>query len=485
MFNFDNTYAQQLEGFYTPCKSAEVPKPELIRFNTELASELGLERIDSSNMANIFSGNESLAGASPLAQVYAGHQFGHYSAQLGDGRALLLGEVVDTTGRRYDIQLKGSGRTPYSRGGDGKSALGPVLREYIMSEAMHVLGIPTTRALAAVSSGEMVMRTEPLPGAVFTRVAASHIRIGTFQYFAALGEQDKVRQLADYTIARHYPNIKSSSTPYLDLLTAISAAQASLVAQWMLVGFIHGVMNTDNMTVTGETIDYGPCAFMDHYAPETVFSSIDTHGRYAYQNQPTIAQWNLARLAETLLPQLDGNNDKAIELATEVLNKFPQHYHHHWLSGMRSKLGLKSSEPDDMTLMNELLAAIDKQNVDYTLLFRRLIDLLKGDEQAVISLFGDAALFKQWLPKWKSRLQRDELELNDSVELMLQVNPIYIPRNHKVEEALEFAVQHKDYSMFERLLEVLSHPYDESSEYQEYAMPAPQEFGPYKTFCGT
>jgi len=253
----------------------------------------------------------------------------------------------------------------------------------------------------------------------------------------------------------------------------------------MLVGFIHGVMNTDNMTVTGETIDYGPCAFMDHYAPETVFSSIDTHGRYAYQNQPTIAQWNLARLAETLLPQLDGNNDKAIELATEVLNKFPQHYHHHWLSGMRSKLGLKSSEPDDMTLMNELLAAIDKQNVDYTLLFRRLIDLLKGDEQAVISLFGDAALFKQWLPKWKSRLQRDELELNDSVELMLQVNPIYIPRNHKVEEALEFAVQHKDYSMFERLLEVLSHPYDESSEYQEYAMPAPQEFGPYKTFCGT
>ena len=300
-------------------------------FNHQLAEELNVTVPNPATLAEYFSGNETLRGSSPLAQVYAGHQFGHYSAQLGDGRALLLGEVINQHGQRKDIQLKGSGRTPYSRGGDGKAAIGPVLREYLLSEAMYVLGIPTTRALAAVSTGETIMRTEPLPGAVLTRVATSHIRVGTFQYFAAHGELEKVKQLADYTINRHFAHLDASPTKYLDLLDAVSQAQASLIAQWMLVGFIHGVMNTDNMTISGETIDYGPCAFMDFYAPETVFSSIDTHGRYAYGNQPSIAQWNLARLAETLLPLIDDDKDRAVEHVMEVLNQFPEHYHHYWL----------------------------------------------------------------------------------------------------------------------------------------------------------
>ena len=315
-FNFDNTYADKLDGFYTPFQSAKVSEPKVIKVNTELAAQLGLDvtNLNDEEQTAIFSGNIAPDGASPIAQVYAGHQFGGFVPQLGDGRALLLGEIVDDKGARFDIQLKGSGRTPYSRAGDGKSALGPVLREYIISEAMYALGIPTTRALAAVATGEKVMRDQQLlPGGVFTRVAASHIRVGTFQYFAARGETNKVQQLADYTIARHYPELKTSDNPYLSLLIAIADAQASLVAQWMCVGFIHGVMNTDNMTVSGETIDYGPCAFMDYYSPSTVFSSIDRHGRYAYQNQPPIAQWNLARLAETLLPLIDENTEHAID----------------------------------------------------------------------------------------------------------------------------------------------------------------------------
>ena len=485
MFKFDNTYAQQLPEFYTSWKSAQVPKPELIKFNHSLANDLGLTFLEQENLATIFSGNQSIEGAAPLAQVYAGHQFGHYSAQLGDGRALLLGEILSRDGERFDIQLKGAGRTPYSRGGDGKSALGPVLREYLVSEAMHALGISTTRALAAVSTGEMVIRTEALPGGVFTRVAASHIRVGTFQYFAAQGQQDHVRRLADYTIARHYAHLQSSTTPYLEFLSSVCAAQASLVAQWMLVGFIHGVMNTDNMTVSGETIDYGPCAFMDRFAPETVFSSIDTQGRYAYQNQPAIAQWNLARLAETLLPLIDENKDQAIELATAVLDKFPEQYHSFWLQGMRSKLGLRSIEQEDMSLMNGLLAALDKQSVDYTLFFRRLIDLLSNEDQAIFDMFDDATLFNQWLPKWHSRLHSDELQREQSIELMQQTNPVYIPRNHKVEEALDQAVQYKDYTLFEQLHKVLSQPFTAYDEYKEYAAPAPPEFGAYKTFCGT
>ena len=492
LFNFDNTYAEQLEGFYSSCDSADAPSPTLIKFNSVLASQLGLNlnEFSEEELIDIFSGNTAPDGAKVIAQVYAGHQVGDFVPQLGDGRALLLGEVVDINGARFDIQLKGSGRTPYSRGGDGKAALGPVLREYIVSEAMHSLGIPTTRALAAVTTGETVMRTEHLPGGVLTRVAASHIRFGTFQYFSARSETKNVRQLADYTIARHYPEVKDSNNPYLSLLTSISNEQASLVAQWMLIGFIHGVMNTDNMTVSGETIDYGPCAFMDVYSPNTVFSSIDKHGRYAYQNQPSITQWNLARLAETLLPMIDDDTEHAIKLATEVLNKFPEKYTEHWLAGMRAKIGLCTVEENDLALVNDLLTAMDRQQVDYTMLFRNLADLLQGQEQNTYAQFKDASAFKLWVVRWRERLSRETQssseDMEKSIQLMNQVNPIYIPRNHKVEEAIEAGVYHADYSKFEMLIDTLSKPYQLQEGKEEYAQSAPEEFfASYKTFCGT
>ncbi len=497
LFNFDNTYAKQLEGFYSPYQSAKSPAPSIIKINTALASQLGLDLscLSEEQQTEIFSGNLAPEGASPLAQVYAGHQFGGFVPQLGDGRALLLGEIVDSNGARFDIQLKGSGRTPYSRAGDGKSALGPVLREYIVSEAMHALGIPTTRALAAVTTGEQVTRNKDiLPGGVFTRVAASHIRVGTFQYFAARGETEKIQQLADYTIARHYPKLrqelKESESLYLSLLTAISDAQAFLIAQWMSVGFIHGVMNTDNMTVSGETIDYGPCAFMDVYSPDTVFSSIDRQGRYAYQNQPPIAQWNLARLAETILPLIDDNNERAIELAAEAINAFPEKYTEHWLTSMRAKIGLSTSEEDDLALINDLLATMDGQQVDFTLLFRNLAVLLQDHElpdtqQAAYTQFDDASLFKPWVERWRERLRHETQNTDKSIQLMNQVNPLYIPRNHKVEEALDAAVSHADYSKFETLIDTLSKPHLLQTGKDEYAQPAPETFGAYKTFCGT
>ncbi len=489
-FNFDNTYAKQLEGFYTPYQSEKVSAPEIIKVNTALAAELGLDlnALSKEQQVAIFSGNLAPDGALPLAQVYAGHQFGGFSQQLGDGRALLLGEVV-ANNERFDIQLKGSGRTPYSRGGDGKAALGPVLREYIISEAMYALGIPTTRALAAVTTGETVMRTEPLPGGVFTRVAASHIRVGTFQYFAARSETDNVKKLADYTIARHYPELLQENydteSSYLSLLAAVAEAQASLVAQWMLVGFIHGVMNTDNMTISGETIDYGPCAFMDAYSPATVFSSIDRHGRYAYQNQPSIAQWNLARLAETLLPLIDENTEHAIEIATEELNKFPEKYTEYWLTGMRRKTGLTSPDNDDLALMNDLLAAMDGQQIDYTMLFCNLAEILQGNEN-IYTQFDDASKFKQWVSRWQERLSQETSSTEKRIQSMNQVNPLYIPRNHKVEEAIEAAVFHSDYTTFELLLETLSHPYVHQDGKEEYTQPAPITFNAsYQTFCGT
>lgn len=487
LFNFDNTFAQQLEGFYTATQSAKAPAPKLIKINTALAEQLGLNlsALNEYDLLEIFSGISAPAGASPLAQVYAGHQFGGFSQRLGDGRALLLGEVLDKNGVRFDIQLKGSGRTPYSRGGDGKSALGPVLREYMLSEAMYALGIPTTRALAAVLTGEAVIRGEPLPGGVFTRVAASHIRIGSFQYFAARGETDKVRQLADYAIARHYPAIREEQNPYLSLLTTVADAQSSLVSQWMLVGFIHGVMNTDNMTISGETIDYGPCAFMDTYAPETVFSSIDANGRYAYQNQAPIAQWNLARLAETLLPLIDADSDHAVELAMQVINQFPEKYSGYWLAGMRKKLGLMQSQDDDVTLMNDLLASMDGQNVDYTQLFRSLIDVQQGQKQSAQVLFANAAEFNRWLDRWQQRLSLEKTGIEEQIDLMSKVNPVYIPRNHKVEEAIQAAVANADYSKFEMLNEVLSNPYQIQPGKDAYAQAAPKEFAAYKTFCGT
>src|SRR5215467_14292056 len=405
-FAFDNTYARELEGLYVPWKAAQVARPRLVKFNRELAEELRLDvgALDSDEGAQIFAGNEIPEGATPLAQAYAGHQFGGFVPQLGDGRALLLGEVVDRSGCRRDIQLKGSGPTPFSRAGDGRAALGPVLREYLIGEAMHALGIPTTRTLAAVLTGEPVFRESTLPGAILTRVAASHIRVGTFQFFAARGEQAKVRRLADYVIDRHYPELKDDANPYLRLLERVRDKQAALVASWMHVGFIHGVMNTDNMAISGETIDYGPCAFMDHYDPATVFSSIDTHGRYAYSNQPRIGQWNIARFAETLLPLIDVDKNRAIARATEAVNAFPERYEYHWLKGMRAKLGLLTEDEADLNLAAGFLTAMNGNNVDYTLAFRYLADAVLGEDQPIRALFADPSTYDTWNGHWRARL---------------------------------------------------------------------------------
>ena len=487
-FAFDNTYARELEGFYVPWKAAPVAQPRLVKLNRELAEELGLaaDALDSEEGARIFAGNEIPQGAVPLAQVYAGHQFGGFAPQLGDGRALLLGEVIDRKGRRRDIQLKGSGPTPFSRAGDGRAALGPVLREYLIGEAMHALGIPTTRALAAVLTGEPVFREEgALPGAVLTRVAASHIRVGTFAFFAARGEQAKVRRLADYVIDRHYRDLQDHANPYLALLERVSDRQAALVASWMHVGFIHGVMNTDNMAICGETIDYGPCAFMDHYDPATVFSSIDTQGRYAYANQPRIAQWNLARFAETLLHLIDADGKRAIARATEVINGFPEQYERHWLKGMRAKLGLVTEDEADLNLATEFLTAMEGKKVDYTLAFRYLADAALGQEEPTRALFADPSAYDIWSSRWRARLSREAVTPSERAQAMRRANPTFIPRNHRVEEALSATVERSDYAPFATLLNILSRPYDAQPEFAAFAEPAPEGRGCYRTFCGT
>lgn len=486
-FNFDNSYARSLEDFYVSWKGDKAPAPKMIKLNTALAEELGLapSLLNSTAGAEIFSGSKAPEGASPLAQAYAGHQFGFFSSQLGDGRALLLGEVIDIHGNRKDIHLKGSGATPFSRGGDGKAALGPVLREYLLGEAMHALGIPTTRALAAVTTGEDIMRESILPGAVFTRVAASHIRVGTFQFFAARQETEKTRKLADYAIARHYPHLKDTENPYLSFFEAVLDKQAALIAQWMLAGFVHGVMNTDNMTISGETIDYGPCAFIDKYNPDALFSSIDEHGRYAYKNQPTIGKWNLSRLAECLLLLIDDDDKVAVEKAKSVIATFPEVYTNHWLNGMRAKLGLTTCEEGDFQLANDLLSSMENQNVDYTLLFRNLAKTIDGNIEAATSLFHDPTAFNSWFPRWQERYQREGNNNSDLSARMNKINPLYIPRNHKVEEALTAAVLDRDYTKFETLLTVLETPYEEKPGYEEFASPAPDDFGPYRTFCGT
>jgi len=465
-FNFDNTYARDLEGFYAPGTADPAPAPKLLKLNTGLAIELGLDPANL-NAAEIFSGNQAPVGASVIAQAYAGHQFGSFVPQLGDGRALLLGEVIDTYGQRRDIQLKGSGRTAFSRGGDGKAAVGPVLREYLMGEAMHALGIPTTRALAAVATGQPVFRETRLPGAVLTRVAASHIRVGTFQFFAARKAYDKVKQLADYSIARHYPALINEANPYLAFLNAVCDRQASLIAKWVHVGFIHGVMNTDNMAISGETIDYGPCAFMDRYSPSTVFSSIDRQGRYAFANQPVIARWNLARLAETLLPLIDNDDKAAIEKATNAVNNFTDLYDNYWLEGMRAKLGIVGEpQPSDLLIATGFLAAMDGQNVDYTLAFRAL-----AEDGATRSPF------EAWAPAWRER--------NPDSALILKNNPLYIPRNHQVEAALTAATEQNDLAPFETLLAVITQPFTERPGLEAFTQPAPQDSEPYRTFCGT
>jgi len=490
-FRWDNSFAQRLPGFYVSCAPSVFPSPVLLRFNSRLAEELGLnaEQLDSGVAAQIFSGSELPAGAQPLAQAYAGHQFGGFSPQLGDGRALLLGEVVDRQEQRKDIALKGSGPTPFSRGGDGKAAVGPVLREYLIGEAMHALGIPTTRALAAVATGESVMRKHSLPGAVLTRVAASHIRVGTFEFFAARQQYDHVRQLADFVIERHDPNLLGKANRYLLLLKAVAERQAALLAQWMLVGFIHGVMNTDNMTVSGETIDYGPCAFMESYDPQTVFSSIDRDGRYAYGNQPEIARWNLTRFAETLLPLInEAAPDQAQSEAIAVINGFMPRYQALWLSGARAKLGLTiASAKDDSLLAQDWLNLLEQHAVDFTLGWRRLADAAEGNPEMLEALFPSADAIQPWLDRWHLRLaQQQPATAGETATAMRAVNPIYIPRNHHVEEALASASDDGDLTLFERLLDVITNPYDERPGLEDYSRPAPREFTAcYKTFCGT
>ena len=494
-FIFDNSYARDLEGLYLPWQPAAVPQPRLLHLNRGLADELGLDAaaLDSADGAALFAGNHVPEGAAPLAQAYAGHQFGGFSPQLGDGRALLLGEVIDRHGHRRDIAFKGSGRTPFSRGGDGKAAVGPMLREVLIGEAMHALGIPTTRALAVAATGEPVQRETALPGAVLTRVAASHLRVGSFQYFAARGELDKLRRLADYTIARHDPALAGSPERHIGLLRAVAERQAVLIAAWMNVGFIHGVMNTDNMTISGETIDYGPCAFMESHDPQAVFSSIDHQGRYAYGNQPGIARWNLARLAEALLPLMAAADDeagvqRAVAQATAVIDAFPALYRAALLRGQRAKLGLQRSDDDaaDAALADDWLALLHAQQVDFTLAWRRLADAAAGDEAPLRALFADAQAPDAWLARWRTRSAGEPRPAPARAAEMRAVNPWVIPRNHRVEEALAAASDSGDLQPFERLLDALRRPYDDDPHHARYAEPAAAEVtAGYRTFCGT
>ncbi|MEA2180772.1 MAG: serine/tyrosine/threonine adenylyltransferase, partial [Solirubrobacteraceae bacterium] len=464
-----------------PWQAAPVPAPRLLALNDELAVELGADpaALRAPDGVAVLAGNVTPGGAAPVAQAYSGHQFGGLSPRLGDGRALLLGEVVDVHGERRDLHLKGSGRTPFARGGDGKAAVGPMLREYVIGEAMHALGIPTTRALAVVATGEDVSRGPMLPGAVLVRVAASHIRVGTFQYAALQGDPALVRRLADYAIARHHPHAAEADNPYLALFESVVASQAALVAQWMLVGFIHGVMNTDNMAISGETIDYGPCAFMDAFDPETVFSSIDHGGRYAYGNQPILAQWNLARLAESLIPLLDPDKETAIAAAMAVLDTFPGRYQEHWSDGMRAKLGLP--EGDHEALVNDLPALLHPPKVDFTAFFRALSSAVRGNPAPARSLFVEPSEFDAWADRWLARITGDRDAVADAMD---RVNPIYIARNHLVEEALAAATA-GDLGPCGELVAVLERPFDERPGLERYAEPAPGSWGSYQTFCGT
>ncbi len=486
LFAFDNSYVRELGGLYEPWQAAPAPAPQLLALNEELAAELSVDAdaLRAPDGVAVLAGNSTPDGASPAAQAYAGHQFGGFSPRLGDGRALLLGEVLDVHGRRRDLHLKGSGRTPFARGGDGKAAVGPMLREYVIGEAMHALGIPTTRALAVVATGDRVARETMLPGAVLTRVAASHVRVGTFEYAAARGDLTLVRRLADHAIARHHPHAAEAENPYVAFFEGVVDAQASLVARWMLVGFIHGVMNTDNMTISGETIDYGPCAFMDAFDPATVFSSIDHGGRYAYGNQPRIAQWNLARLAETLLPLFHVQTDTALAAAAEVLQSFPDRYREYWAHGMRAKLGLADGQREDVALIDDLLALLHAQRVDLTSCFRALSSSLLGDPARARSLFAEPSAFDAWSDRWRAQVLSEASDPRAVTEAMNRVNPVYIPRNHHVEDALAAATG-GDLRPFRRLLDVLAQPFDERPGLEPYAAPAPPSCGTYRTFCGT
>jgi uncharacterized protein YdiU (UPF0061 family) len=491
-FNFKNTYVRLPERFYARINPTPVPAPSLIRINTELALSLGLDpdALASPEGVEILAGNRVAEGSEPLAIAYAGHQFGHFVPQLGDGRANLLGEVIGCDGVRYDIQLKGSGRTPFSRRGDGKAVLGPVLREYIVSEAMAALGVPTTRALAAVTTGERIARESFLPGAVLTRVAASHLRVGTFQYFAARGDTEGTRLLADYAIARHYPEAAQAKQPYRALLDGVIIRQARLIAQWMLLGFIHGVMNTDNSSISGETIDYGPCAFMEAYDPAMVFSSIDLQGRYAYSNQPYAAHWNLMRLAEALLPVLSqeaGSDEAGLASAHEALATFAAHFDAAHLAGLRRKLGLFTEREGDEALAQDLLDRMSANHADFTLTFRRLCDAAVEPEgsEAVRSLFTDPGAYDFWAAGWNRRMEVEPVSKQERAASMRNANPAFIPRNHQVQAAIEAAVEGQDFQPFEELLDVVSRPYEDRSGLKRYTLPARPEECVSQTFCGT
>ncbi|MCW2683228.1 MAG: hypothetical protein JWP33_1141 [Blastococcus sp.] len=476
----DDRFARELPEMARPWQAEEAPDPQLLVLNEPLAAELGLDPgwLRSSAGVRLLVGNDVPAGASPVAQAYAGHQFGGFNPRLGDGRALLLGELTGADGRLRDLHLKGSGRTPFARGGDGLAVVGPMLREYVISEAMHALGIPTTRSLAVVATGRQVRRETMLPGAVLARVATSHLRVGSFQFAAATGDLDLLRRLADHAIGRHHPAAADADRPALALFDAVVTAQAELVARWMHVGFIHGVMNTDNMTISGESIDYGPCAFLEAFDPATVYSSIDTGGRYAYGNQPLVAEWNLARLAEALLPLIDGDQERAIELAVASLRAFRPRYDAAWSAGMRAKLGLPEGLDDAVAapLVEELVAQLQASHVDHTSFYRALGSAARGDVAASRNLFLDLAAFDGWLERWRA--------LGPDAAAMDRVNPVYIPRNHLVEEALTAATD-GDLAPLGRLLDALGHPYEERPGLERYAAPAPQDFGIYRTFCGT
>jgi uncharacterized protein YdiU (UPF0061 family) len=485
---FDTTYAHLPAILHARQDPTPVAAPVLVRLNVPLAEMLGLDpdALASPDGVRILSGSLVPTGAAPIALAYAGHQFGHFVPRLGDGRAILLGELVGRDGQRRDVQLKGSGRTPFSRGGDGRAALGPVLREYLLSEAMAALGVPTTRALAAVTTGEMVARETLLPGAVFTRVAASHIRVGSFQFAATQGDVALLRALADYTIARHYPDAANSTNPTLSLLEAVVARQADLIAHWLLIGFIHGVMNTDNTAISGETIDYGPCAFMDSYDPATVFSSIDHAGRYAYGNQPRIAQWNLARFAETLLPLLDSDENRATTLAMTALEQFAPRFQSAYAAGLQRKLGLVSAREGDAALAQDLLTCMAQNAADFSNTFRRLSDAAAGaGDEAVRAGFADPTSYDGWSARWRQRLAQEPKSPEAIGAAMRAVNPAFIPRNHRVEAVIAAAVMRQDFAPFEELLTVLSRPFEDQPESAAYAAPPNPEERVQQTFCGT
>ena len=482
--DLQHTFVDDLDGLYEHWQPSPVPEPRLLALNEALAGTLGLdiESLRSDVGVAILAGNAVPDGARPVAQAYAGHQFGGYSPRLGDGRALLLGEIVAPDGARSDVHLKGSGRTPFARGGDGKAAVGPMLREYLIGEAMHALGVPTTRMLAVVATGELVARDEMLPGAVLTRIASSHLRVGTFQFAAATGGPESVQRLVDHAIARHHPDlddIEDAPGRARALFDRVVAAQASLIAQWMLVGFVHGVMNTDNTTISGETIDYGPCAFIDVYDPTTVFSSIDHGGRYAYGNQPSMAAWNLARLAEAMLPVFDADDDAAVEQATDVLQRFPGRFGDAWLEGMRRKLGLSTARNGDDELVDDYLTLLRDQGIDFTSSFRALAAVLRDD--AAVPAVDDA----RWVQRWRDRVASEAMGDAAVARRMDRLNPVYVPRNHLVEEALAAATA-GDLAPFEALTDVLADPYVERPGLERFAVPAPDDFGSgYRTFCGT